>query len=311
MDTSISVIIPFYNSIDTLSKMLDSILSGTIVPSEVILINDGSTDNSRELALEYAQKHTFIKIFDQAHCGASSARNLGLSKSNGTYISFLDADDFIEPDMFSTMLEAVQSDKENIDGCICGYFTHKEGVVTPYSKAATKFLSSAEILKSMYTDDSVRGFLFTRLFRKNTIKDLLFDTNVAICEDLLFQTQLFLTKQLTMAVIAKPLYHYVQRNDSATNTNALFENDTFIYKSVYEQLYNKVHESFVLTNYNSILEYSMYSLLKKYGATGDKSLRTQIFLLQKEMKSAKTTLPKSKRRIAFEIAPILYSHFMR
>ena len=311
MDKNISVIIPFYNSIDTLSIMLDSILNGSILPSEIILVDDGSTDSSKGLANKYATKYPFIRVLSQEHKGVSAARNLGLSKASGTWISFLDADDYIEPDMFSLMLQAIDSSTSNADGCICGYYTHKNGIITPYVYSGKTTLSSSDILKLMFLDDSIRGFLFIRLFRNDLIRDLKFDTTVHACEDLLFQTQLFSSKELSFAIVPSPLYHYVQQIGSATNSFSLFSGKNFIYKFVYEQIYKTLHKDYVLESYNRILEYNMYSLLKHYNETGDESTRKQIVLLQKELKNTKCISHKSKRRFIFEFTPFIYRHFMK
>lgn len=311
MDNKISVIIPFYNSIDTISIMLDSILNGSILPSEIILVDDGSTDNSKVLVNEYVTKYPFIRVLSQEHKGVSAARNLGLSKATGTWISFLDSDDYIEPDMFSLMLQAINSSTSTVDGCICGYYTHKDGIITPYAYSGKTTLSSSDILKSMFLDDSIRGFLFIRLFRRNLIRDLHFDTDVFASEDLLFQSNLFTSNETNFAVVSKPLYHYVQQEKSVTNTCSLFIDNEFIYKSVYNQIYQTLKKDYVLESYNNTLEYYMYTLLKHYKTQKDATIRKQIVLLQKELKNTKKISRKSKRRIAFELAPFIYRHFMK
>ena len=310
MSDNISVIIPFYNSIKTLPALLDSILNGDLVPSEVILVDDGSTDASKDLVLEYAKKHSCIKYLSQKHSGVSAARNLGLSNANGTWISFLDADDFIEPDMYSTMLEAV-TDNTGVEGCICGYFTHKEGIVTPYSFSSSEILSSKDILKAMFTDDSVRGFLFTRLFRSDLLKDVSFNQGVFLCEDLLFQTQLFSAKDVTFAVVKKPLYHYVQSPESITGKTSFFSNNTFSYKPAYDLISQYIQDDYVKYSYNEILNFSMYTLIKSYRQDHDKKTLAQIRLLQKEMRQESLSFQrKSRRRLIYETAPVLFSHFI-
>ncbi len=280
------------------------------MPSEIILVDDDSTDSSIELAKHYAAKHPFIKVLSQKHSGVSAARNLGMSKAHGDWISFLDADDFIEPDMFSTMLEAVSS-KAGIDGCICGYYTHKEGIITPYSYNSSEMLSSKDILKAMFTDESVRGFLFTRLFRSDLLCDISFNPDIFLCEDLLFQTQLFSAKAVNFAVVKKPLYHYVQSADSITGKPSFFSNSTFTYKPSYDLISQYIQEDYVKSSYNEILNFSMYTLIKRYRQDHDKKTLEQIRLLQKEMRQENLSLQnKSRRRLLYETAPVLFSHFM-
>ena len=297
--------------------MLDSILAGTVLPHEIILIDDGSGDGSTDIARSYALKYSFIKVLSQDHTGVSAARNLGIKNATGYWISFLDADDHIEPDMYEKMLEAISTASLNcsdaassIDGCLCGYYTHKDGVVTPYAYSGSAILTSGDILKLMFTDDCVRGFLFTRLFKASLIKELSFDTDIRICEDLLFQTKLFAKTDVRFACLPMAKYHYIQDQASATVTRNYFDRSVFIYRPAYERISGYYNEDCVLISYNSILEYTMYTLLNHYNIDRASGTVAQIRLLQKEMRS--TPLPrgkKSKRRIAYEFMPFITRHF--
>ena len=175
MNNSISVIIPFCNSINTISRLFDSIFQGQVIPNELICVDDGSTDASKALVHEYARKYPCIKVLSQSHQGVSAARNLGLQNSHGDWISFLDSDDYIEPDMYSLMIDAVSSNDTSVDGCVCGYYTHKDGIQTSYTTREYYTLSSNEMLRHIFTDDAVRGFLVTRLFRADILKDISFE----------------------------------------------------------------------------------------------------------------------------------------
>ncbi|SEL73952.1 Glycosyltransferase involved in cell wall bisynthesis [Butyrivibrio sp. ob235] len=308
LTNTISTIIPFYNNAGTLPTMLDSILSGVLVPDEIILIDDGSTDDSADIVKDYVKRYPVIKYYHQNHKGVSAARNLGISHAKCTWISFLDADDYIEPDMYEQMISAV-ADGE-CDGCICGYFTHKDGIITSYTRMQSDLLQSNDILKAIFTDDTVRGFLVTKLFKANILKQYSFDDNIAICEDLLFQTRYFANNDLKYKYVPKAFYHYIQNNSSATSTREYFVNGIFIYKPAFDNIRRIIDENYVLDSYNSILEYSMYTLLKAY-REGDNSKKTvnQIRAMQKELK-ATPCKSKSKRRIAYQVAPILFSGFI-
>ncbi|WP_081675830.1 glycosyltransferase family 2 protein [Butyrivibrio sp. AC2005] len=308
MNKTISTIIPFYNSALTLPRMLDSILSGTVLPSEIILINDGSTDDSSHIAAQYADMHSIIKLVNQPHSGVSAARNRGLKIASSEFISFLDADDFIEPDMYSELLAAITD--ESIDGCICGYFTEKDRVTTSFFSSSISLYSSSVLLEAMFTDENIRGFLFNRLFRADIIKNYEFNKNIDICEDLLFQAELYTNNNnLKFACINKPLYHYVQSDSNATNSLNLYEGLVFKYEPSFVLLQKLVNKQYVIDCYDSILCYSMYCLLKAY-KTGNKTVLPQIKMLQKDIKAVKPS-SVSKRRIIYIYAPLLFSHFLK
>ena len=104
----ISVIIPIFNAEKYLSKCLNSIIRQTFENIEIICVNDGSTDNSLNILNKYSKKDDRIKVFSIENHGQGFARNLGLSKANGEYISFIDADDWIEKDSFIMLYEKLK-----------------------------------------------------------------------------------------------------------------------------------------------------------------------------------------------------------
>lgn len=308
MNKTITTIIPFYNSGDSLARMLDSILAGTVLPTEILLIDDGSTDGSEKLAQEYANQNPIIKYIRQEHLGVSAARNHGIESASCAWISFMDADDFIESDMYEQMLASIND--ENIAGCVCGYFTEKDGVTTPYIGHYAESITASELLKSMFTDDNIRGFLFTRLFNASLVKRYHFKEGITMCEDMLYQSTL-LSANLSekFIYVNKPLYHYVQNSSSATSSINLFNQTTFKYKPAFDLIRNLVPERYVDDSYSSIMEYSMYCLLKEY-KKGNTATIPQIRMLQNELKNVHPT-SSSKRRFAYIYAPLLYSKFMR
>ena len=99
MGTKVSVILPVYNVSDYLRQCMDSIVGQTLKDIEIICVDDGSTDDSLAILKEYEAKDQRVKVIQQANAGAGAARNKGLEIATGEYLSFLDSDDFFEPDM--------------------------------------------------------------------------------------------------------------------------------------------------------------------------------------------------------------------
>lgn len=115
MRPKVSVIIPIYNSEKYLKQCLDSVLNQSLHFFELILVDDGSSDKSVKICVEYAQRDSRVQIYQQKHQGPGHARNLGLKLAKGKYLSFLDSDDFFEPDMLKTLyLCAEKNDTEVI-----------------------------------------------------------------------------------------------------------------------------------------------------------------------------------------------------
>ena len=109
----ISVIVPVYNTEKYLPRCIDSILAQTFTDFELLLIDDGSTDNSGRICGEYALKDKRIKVVHKENGGVSRARNLGIDNAQGEYLSFIDSDDYIRPTMYSELIAI--ADKYNVD----------------------------------------------------------------------------------------------------------------------------------------------------------------------------------------------------
>jgi glycosyltransferase involved in cell wall biosynthesis len=124
----ISIIVPVYKVEKFLSKCVDSILNQTYRNIEIILIDDGSPDNSPAICDEYAEKDNRIKVIHQRNAGLAGARNAGLAICRGEYIAFVDSDDYIEPNMMEAMLNAAVNNDCDIVRCNCA--TIKDGVRT-------------------------------------------------------------------------------------------------------------------------------------------------------------------------------------
>ena len=121
----ISVIVPVYNVETYLNECVDSILRQTYKNLEIILVDDGSTDNSGAICDEYAKKDSRIKVFHKENGGASTARNYGIDQANGEFLGFVDSDDYIEKELYELLMESLV--KNNADVSACGYISFRDG----------------------------------------------------------------------------------------------------------------------------------------------------------------------------------------
>lgn len=172
----ISIVIPIYNASDGLRRCLDSIVNQTFKEYEVWLINDGSTDSSGAICDEYVKNHKEFSVYHSENHGVSVARNIGIEKAEGDFITFIDADDYVE----KTFLETLFPNNDE-DISVCGHkvvrFNLKSEIVTPQFTSIEGLINSPMIR-------SVWGKLFkTKLIKDAGIK---FDTTLGIGEDTLF-----------------------------------------------------------------------------------------------------------------------------
>ncbi len=218
-NTKVSVIVPIYNVEKYLPKCLDSILSQTHQNLEIILIDDGSTDGSSNIAEDYALKDPRITVIHQKNRGQSSARNLGLKFTSGDFISFVDADDEIKPSFIASLLAAFTPDTSL---SICGL--HYKRLST---KSATDvFITPLRTKKPHETFKSYILYLLTidgriyssvnKLYRADIAKKLRFDEFLNFAEDTKFVLNYLKKCPGAISFVLKPLYVYNFGTETST-----------------------------------------------------------------------------------------------
>ena len=120
MSSLVSVIVPVYNSTAYLKRCVDAILAQTYKDLEVVLVDDGSTDDSLDICREYAKNDSRVKVFHKENGGSSSARNVGIKEATGEYICFCDSDDYYEPDIVENLMKVFNENQRNTFGVKAG-----------------------------------------------------------------------------------------------------------------------------------------------------------------------------------------------
>ncbi|MCH5157834.1 MAG: glycosyltransferase family 2 protein [Clostridiales bacterium] len=223
----IAIVIPVYNCEKYLRKCLDSVCAQNDCVKEIILVNDGSTDSSLDICGEYAQKDSRIKIIDKVNEGTEQAIVDGVNASKCEYIGFTDSDDNIEPDMFSSLAQAIE--EHNADIAFCDYDDEDEsgsrshrrnfGVGAPglYTKTNGKFDFS--ILPTLADSKYVAAMRWNKLYRREKLVGLpSFKNNgIRMGEDMALIVPAIMASE-RIVYVDKCLYHYVQRGDSIVHT---------------------------------------------------------------------------------------------
>ncbi len=184
----ISVIVPVHNSQDTLERCVQSIVGQTYKNIEIILIENGSTDNSLELCKRWAEKDARI-VVDVSEKGVSKARNLGLSIMKGEYFAFVDADDYIADETYEKLIE--KAEEENADMTFCMTNSVYMGKITEYKESMLpKVVHDKDIRWFFYRGErSVRTGTIRTLFKSDKFGDVRYDEELCYSEDFLYMLE--------------------------------------------------------------------------------------------------------------------------
>ena len=198
----VSVIIPVYNVEAYLRKCLDSVVNQTLKDIEIICVDDGSTDGSAAILEEYAAKDVRIKIIKQENTGVNVARKEGLKLATGEWITFCDADDWLEQDAIAEMVNVAK--QEDAD-CVCC------GMLRDWRNGTSVFRPFDE----MGPSDTYNAVV-NKLFKRNLLENLKMDESVSLGEDLMVSAQA-MAKAKKIAVLEKGFYHYCENSSSMTH----------------------------------------------------------------------------------------------
>lgn len=215
MKDKISVIIPVYKTEKYLDKCVKSIVEQTYSNLEIILVDDCSPDKCPQMCDEWAKKDDRIRVLHIENKGVANARNVGLNVAIGDYISFIDSDDYAEPDMLETLYTNIEKNNANIS--VCGFY----GGECVDSILENKSLP--EILELIATGEYVYGVLWNKLYKKEIVSNISMPP-LACCEDLVFNYFAFKNAGSVAQTTAKK-YHYISRSGSVTNAG--FSKDAF------------------------------------------------------------------------------------
>lgn len=271
----ISIIVPIYNTEKYIRKCLDSILAQTHTNWEAILIDDGSPDNCGMICDEYAQKDKRFKVIHQENGGVVKARNKGIKIASGTYLAFVDSDDYIEPTMLEEML--LSATKQGLDIVWCdamGIFKNNQ------RRCNIKIHNNPiETLRGTI-NGNIPGWLCIKLINRDFWKrcNILTDERAVIFEDTYISIQL-LSNNPRIGMIDKAFYNYVRTNEDAATYKIKIAKAERNIKNIYDYLKSK----------------DLYEVCKKEFT--DMALTFKIELLREDIDKAYEVFPFSHKNI--------------
>ena len=203
MNPLVSVIVPVYNAEKHLYRCIDCILVQSFTDFELLLINDGSKDNSDKICDGYAVNDSRVRVFHKENGGASAARNYGLDKAVGKYICFIDADDWVDKDYIESLLPA-----EDEDMVVCSFMYDTKDVFHLSDIARDKQNIGKDL--HILIDHMAICAPWCKIMRRDIIEqnNIRFDVNVSAGEDMLFVCDYFSAGLDKIRTISQPLYHY-------------------------------------------------------------------------------------------------------
>lgn len=240
----ISVIVPVYKVEKFLDRCVESIVGQTYENLEIILVDDGSPDNCPSMCDKWAEKDSRIKVIHKENGGVSSARNAALDAATGDFIGFVDSDDWIEPDMYESLMMRI--DETGKDIAVCSYYSIE---VSGERNECRCITDKDAICKDDYFRFIVLGgdggYIWSRLYRADIVKEVRFDEDIWYSEDLLFNFKAA-QKSNGAAILDKIEYNYVQKrikeqawvmNDHSFDSMTAFE-IMLSYKDIPEDVYD-------------------------------------------------------------------------
>lgn len=252
----ISIIVAAYNIASYISGCIDSLINQTYENIEIIIVNDGSNDDTGEIIDSYAKQDSRIKTIHKKNTGVSDTRNKGIEAASGEYIGFADGDDTVDKHMYEFLYHNLV--KHNADISHCGYRIVRDNYedVLIHGTGEVRIQNRNQGIIDLLKGDSIEPSIWNKLYKRNILERVKFDSNIAMLEDLLFNINAFDNSHKSI-FIDKPMYSYTQRIASACHTkiNSKTINDPI---TVFQLICNKYE------NDATVLPYAKARLISGY-----------------------------------------------
>lgn len=296
MSVAISVLVPVYNVEKTLDRCIQSILNQTFKDFEIVLVNDGSTDNSGKLCDEYAQKYDNIRVIHKENEGLGPTRNVGIREAKGEFVYHCDSDDWLKDDLLEKAYKAIT--ETNSDVAVFGYdiFTEKDGNIVPYGSINVDnvVFTDGKAVKEFFTEQYFNSFVVlsacNRMCRRSfLIENELFFPALRRSQDVAYSLLLFDHIE-RLVTIKESFYCYII--EPGVYKGRTFEEMLEIYCTVYDWAYSyfdkwnmiktEAGQKLINNVCEQIANYSAYAFVEKYKSEWKKN--TKILIKDKRIK---------------------------
>lgn len=257
----ISIIIPVYNAEKYLEECLTSVQNQDYKNFEAIIIDDGSTDSSAEICKKFVETDSRFRYFYQNNAGVSSARNTALKMAEGEFFGFIDSDDFIKPDMYTSLYRILS--ESNADVAITSSTLVIDGVVENKTDSSEiEVFGSKESILEMYDCKRFAGHMWSKLIKRELFEGIEFPTDISICEDMLVCWEVFLRSK---RVVFCDNHKYFYRIHSASALNCTFKESFLTYIVAAKRM-----RELMVRNFPDCIVYADCFVLQSYIDTVDR-----------------------------------------
>ncbi|MBQ8429662.1 MAG: glycosyltransferase [Clostridia bacterium] len=297
MSEKISVIIPAYNVEKYIEMCIDSLLQQTYNDLEIVVINDGSSDKTKEILDKYSQNHANIRVLHTENRGVSCARNTGLNIANGKYVMFLDADDYLAQNAIEILMQdALNNDADIVSGLMCAGVSQEPVSITDTN---VEIWSNTEALQKSLEDNPFTYSSCAKLYKRHIVEDVRFVEGRKIHEDSYFVFSTFLKNP---KVVAREVYLYNYRVNESSASHAGFSEKYFDILYFAKEKYKTIEAQYpeLLDKAKNMLVKSNIAMLQCLLNTNDKKYKKDVKDCIREVKKYKRyfipTYPGDRKR---------------
>ena len=302
----ISVVIPVYNVEKYLDKCMESVLNQTYSNIEVILVDDGSTDKSGKICDEYQKKDKRVVVYHKENGGLSDARNYGINKSHGEYITFIDSDDFVEQNYVEFLYKLI---KENQADIAMGkqYVRYPEKIINTGS-GNTYNVNAHDCMEKLLYSEDFDVSAWAKLYKKELFKSIKFPKGM-VFEDAGTTYKLILQSK-KIVLKSEPIYNYIIRNNSITNSKFNIKKMDMIYNTqkmvddtikVYPDLFKAGKRRMMYAYLSTITQYARNN-------SKDKKIRKELMDYIKKNRNEVLKNPRTPKRDRIALATTFFGY---
>ena len=264
-----SIIIPAYNVEKYIGDCLESIINQTYKNIEVIVINDGSKDNTFNVIKSYAEKDNRIKAIDQKNQGVSATRNNGIELAAGDYFTFFDSDDYIPKSAIEALVN--EAEKTKVDIVVANFSKIKNGKELSKLKKIEKICAKEEALEELFNEVYINCSVWNKLFKREVFGTEKYDKTLKVAEDFDFLYRVMKHADKVAINTNETVYHYFVRENSAMqgNFDSKFEKEIPLCERIIEEIkeeYPEIIDS-AIRRYQRAIVSCLSKCLKETGST--------------------------------------------